>query len=408
MKGKPRNFGPGIVTASVVIGPGSIVAASKAGGHHGYDLVWVFAVSAVFMGAFAAMAARVGGASERSILATAAAKFGRPVAALVGVSSFFVVAGFQFGNNVGVATALTGLTGLPPALFPPLFTALALAALYGLRALYSPLERAMKALVGAMLVAFLANLAFGGFDPVGFARGFVPSLPAGSAPLSRAMLATTFSVVAALYQARLVQERRRAGGGGDPTADALVGVGVLCLTSLTILAGAAGAFREARAGGEPIRLETAGELAASLESLFGPGAKIVFCFGLAAAAISSFLVNALIGGGLLADGLGLDPRIDGKPVKAFTAAAMAIGMGVATAVLAAGANPAASIVAAQASTLLAVPVCAVVLILLANDRSLGESRNGPALNAIGAVALAALAWTTWGTAQGLWERFFGG
>ena len=38
-----RAVGPAIITASVVLGPGSILSASKIGYQHGYAMVWVLA-----------------------------------------------------------------------------------------------------------------------------------------------------------------------------------------------------------------------------------------------------------------------------------------------------------------------------------------------------------------------------
>lgn len=394
--------GPALITASVVVGPGSIVTASKAGGHHGYSLVWLLACSSLFMLAYTYMGSRIGCCSDRSILTLTAEKYGRWLSALVGISSFFVVAGFQFGNNLGVATAMEGLTGVAEIYWPPIFTAASLAMLFFASNLYKVLEILMKSLVALMVISFLANLFYTGIRPAEFFAGFIPSFPEGSLPIAMGMFPTTFSVVAALYASHLAQEKKWRPEDADSAGkDAAIGIFFLFFISLTILCGAAGAFH----GREGIELGSAAALSGALEGLFGSSAKFIFCFGLGAAAFSSFLVNAMAGGGLLVDGLGLDRSFDGKPVKIATSAALLIGMGVAILSLKTQFNVVTSILIAQASTLLAVPVCAILLLLLSNDRGLmGNRKNGPLINVLGVLGFLVLCWMVWNTVASMRVR----
>ena len=61
-----RALGPCLITASVVIGPGSIHTSSKVGAEKGYSMSWVVLASAVFMLTFIQMAARLGVVSRES------------------------------------------------------------------------------------------------------------------------------------------------------------------------------------------------------------------------------------------------------------------------------------------------------------------------------------------------------
>jgi len=399
-----KSLGPGLITVSVVIGPGSIITANKAGGHFGYHLIWLLVFAAFLMVSYVLMAARVGCRSDRSILQLAAELYGRPVAVLTGISCFLVAAGFQFGNNLGVATALEGVTGIDDIWWPVIVTVITITGFFALGNLYHKLEKGMKVLVGIIVLAFIANLITTGIDLGGFFRGFVPSLPENSLGIATAMLATNFSVVAALYQAHLVKEKRWKGtDSAKIKKDAIFGVSILCMINVVILCGAAGAFRE-----QPdIELNSAADLAGLFEALLGKFSKIIFCLGLFAAAFSSFVVNALIGGGLLADGLGLDARLDGRPAKLCTTLAMVVGSGVAMLALFMNAKPVPSIIIAQASTLLAVPICAILLLFIANNRRvMGDQRNGIWLNLLGSVGLLFLLYKGWGTMQNLWGKIF--
>lgn len=384
-RGWLKRIGPGLIMAALVLGPGSIVASSRAGAESEYRLIWVLALSCLFMAVFTSMAARLGCVLGVTPLQYVARRWGRWLAFILGFSAFLVTAGFQFGNNIGVAVALRGVTGLPGWIWPVAFTTLALVFLFGARHLYRLLEKLMLLLVVVMLGAFAANLFWAGFRPAEFARDLIPSRFAGNEPIiARAMLGTTFSAVGAFYQAYLVREKGwRRQNIGNAIADAWLGITVLGLIALVIMLSAAGALHGTGSG-----FENVGQLADQLRGALGRWATLVFCLGLAAASFSSFLANALIGGSLMADGLGQRANVGSMPVKLWTAVVMLAGCGVAVAVFVAGSGSTTSLLIAQAATLIAAPLCAIMLYGLTSSRGvMGGMRNRwPAL-VIGAAGL---------------------
>src|SRR5690606_23307605 len=96
-----RSLGPGIITAALVFGPGSLTLTSKLGSLYGYDLLWVVAVSTVLMLSFISMGARIGLATHKSLLQTFKAKWGNWASILTGFGIFFVCVSFQAGNSIG-------------------------------------------------------------------------------------------------------------------------------------------------------------------------------------------------------------------------------------------------------------------------------------------------------------------
>ncbi len=384
-RGLMKRIGPGLIMAALVLGPGSIVASSRAGAESEYRMVWVLALSCLFMAVFTSMAARLGCVLDVTPLQYVAQRWGRWVAFILGFSAFLVTAGFQFDNNIGVAVALAGVTGLRGWLWPLAFTALALAFLFGARHLYRVLEKLMLLLVAVMLAAFFANLFWAGFRPLEFARDLAPSRFEGNEPIiARALLGTTFSAVGAFYQAYLVREKGwRRDNVRNAIGDAWFGIALLGLIALVIMLSAAGALFGA--GGS---FENVGQLADQLRGALGRWATLVFCLGLAAASFSSFLANALIGGSLMADGLGQGAAIGSRPVKLWTAVVMLAGCGVAVAVFVAGRGSTTSLLVAQAATLIAAPLCALMLYGLTSSRAvMGDMRNRwPAL-IVGAAGL---------------------
>ena len=101
-----QRLGPGLITACVVIGPGSILTSSNVGGKFGYGLSWVVVVAVVFMLVYMSMGARLGVSVSQSAGSLIAERIGRWFAVLIGVSVFFISAAFQFGNNLAFATGL--------------------------------------------------------------------------------------------------------------------------------------------------------------------------------------------------------------------------------------------------------------------------------------------------------------
>ena len=363
-------IGPAFVIAAVVLGPGSVTTMTKMGAARGYAMLWLPLLAGVLMAGFVTLFMRFGITSEKSFLQHCADTWGRPFAALAGFSMFYIATAFQFGNNMGVATAANSLLtrgGAPPPVpvwvWPIAFNALALAFLFAFRRIYTILERMMTALVAIMLVAFLANLLVAKPDVGGIVRGFVPSLPANAGEwlIAVGLMATTFSIVGAIFQTYMVRARGwKKADYGKGVADAVSGIGMLTVISMVIMTTAAAILH-----GRDATINTAGDMAVLLESLLGGGARLVFCIGFFSAAFSSFLVNAMIGGTLLADGLGKSDDINSMPAKLGSALGLLVGMAVALVILVGGRiSKADALVAGQAGTLLAMPLAVLATLVV--------------------------------------------
>ena len=83
-------IGPGLITACVVIGPGSIVTSSKIGANHGYSMLWIVVVSVAFMLVYMTMGAKLGAVAKDTPGNLIRAKAGRPLAMMLGCSVFFI------------------------------------------------------------------------------------------------------------------------------------------------------------------------------------------------------------------------------------------------------------------------------------------------------------------------------
>ena len=375
-----RRIGPGLITACVVIGPGSILTSSKVGATDGYSMLWVVVVAVFLMAVYMRMGARLGvvsGDSPGNLLATRPGLSGRPLAILIGCSVFFISASFQFGNNLGVHSAFQVFFDFEYTIV--FFNLLTLVFLFALRDFYRTLERMMSFFVGLMLIAFAVNLCFARPSIPAMAKGFIPA----TGELDWALLGlvgTTFVISAAFYQAYLVRQKGWTqsdlkDGAVDVRVSAVIMAAItimLICTAATVLPGQ--------------DLSDVVQVARSLEPLFGETGVGLFCLGLFSAAYSSFLINALIGGFILSDGLGLGSKPNDFWPRIFTAAIMLIGMGMALAVIKLEFNPYAAIVTAQAVTVIAAPMLAATLWWLTSCRDvMGEHANRPGTHVAAAV-----------------------
>ena len=425
-RGFSRALGPAIIVACVVLGPGSILTSSKVGCQFGYELIWVLVGAGILMVGAVATSARVGVSLEATPCTELANRLGRPVAALAGIAVFLIASCFQFSNNLGVLASIepllepgSGGTGsnLQNYLLVGLNVGL-IACLFGFKKLYQPIEKLMMLLVGLMLIGFAANLLMARPSILSFLGGLLPSLPkdtsgnflpiveeiaspaAASAVTRRVvdpwiavqgLIATTFSIAGAFYQAYLVKEKGWTSENlRQGLTDSVAGISVLVGITLMILVTSASVLSGNIA---PTDLRSVADVAQQLEPLFGSTAKILFCVGIFAGAISSFLVNSIVGGTLLADGLGLDARMDSRWTKLFTVAVLMIGMVVALTTSSEGRVP--LIIFAQACTVLGGPVLAFSLLYLALQRSTTGTTQTPVwmigITSLGSLVVVALA-----------------
>jgi Mn2+/Fe2+ NRAMP family transporter len=406
-----RSIGPALITACVVFGPGSLLVSSNVGARYGYELLWLLVVTGILMGTFMTMAARagvVGGATPCALIAT---RLGRPAAAVIGITLCLICAAFQFSNNLAVAAAFDSLGvkrlfGDPSRMTPQMqslvstgfllaFNALVIGSIFALRHVYTGLERVMKIMVAVILSCFLVNLLVVRPDVGSILAGLVPGIPEGlSLALPRrgaagvvdpmvlvaSLLGTTFSVAAALFQGNLVREKGwTIGDYRRGVGDSIAGVAVLTGVSAIIMITSGAMLRGKEANDISV-------LATQLGPLLGPATRILFSVGLFAVAMNPFVINAMIGGTILADGLGKPAKLSDAWPRRFTVVVLLIGMGVAMIVLHTSVKKIDAIIFGQAMTVIGNPLMASAILWLANRRDImGDKRNSLLVNVLGGI-----------------------
>jgi len=404
-----RSLGPALITACVVFGPGSLLISSKVGATHGYELLWLLVLTGVLMGTYMTMAARigvVGGATPCTLIAT---RLGRVAAAIIGINLCLICTAFQFSNNLAVAAAFDTL-GVARLFGDPnqmtgqtrntintvlllVFNLLVIGGVFALRQVYRGLERVMKIMVAVILVCFLGNLFVVRPNIVQVIAGLIPHLPEGLSlrlptqsgagiadpmVLVASLLGTTLSVAGAFYQGNLVREKGwKIGDYRRGIGDSIAGVAVLTGISAIIMI-TAGTVLVGRPAND------IGALAMQLRPLLGPATHTLFCVGLLAVAMNPFVINAMIGGSILADGLGKPARLSDRWSRWFTVLVLLVGMGVAMIVLHTPVKKVDAIIFGQALTVTGNPLMAAAILWLANRKDImGDKRNTLLLNILG-------------------------
>ena len=391
-----RSIGPALITACVVFGPGSLLISSNVGAKYGYELLWMLILTGILMGTYMTMAARVGVVGGATPCTLIAQRLGRAAAAVVGINLCLICSAFQFSNNLAVVAAAEALVPKVPSIIILIaLNGLIITFLFTAKNIYQLLEKVMKIMVGIILVSFVINLILAAPSLIAIIKGLVPGIPQGISfrlphkvggeiedpmLLIASLLGTTFSVAAALYQGNLVRERGwTIKDYSRGIGDSITGVAVITTVSAIIMVTTATVIPGKQA-------EDIGVLAQALQPLLGSTAYIIFCVGLFAVAMNPFLINAMIGGSILADGLGKPPKLSDRWPRIFTVAVLLVGMIIAVLALRTGEKPVNLIIFGAALTVIGNPLMAATILWLANNKQImGDRRNTPILNILGAI-----------------------
>ncbi|UCC97205.1 MAG: Nramp family divalent metal transporter [Phycisphaerales bacterium] len=389
-----RSIGPALITACVVFGPGSLLISSNVGAKYGCELLWMLILSGILMGTYMTTAARIGVVGGMTPCTLIAQRLGRPAAAVVSINLCLICTTFQFANNLAVVAAARALVPeVPPIIVLVALNGLIITFLFTAKHVYQLLEKVMKVMVGVILVSFVINLVLAAPNLIGISKGLIPGIPDGlsfelphrvegkiedSMLLIASLLGTTFSVAAAFYQGNLVRERGwTIKDYSSGISDSIAGVTVITTVSAVIMITTATVIPGKQA-------DDIGVLAQALQPLLGSTAYIIFCVGLFAVAMNPFLINAIIGGSILADGLGKPPRLSDRFSRIFTVVVLLVGMVVATLALRTGQKPVSLIIFGSALTVIGNPLMAATILWLANNKAImGEHRNNLIQNTLG-------------------------
>lgn len=378
-------IGPAFLVGATQFGPGNITASSSVGASYGYSLIWLVAISTIFMLIYTDMSVRIGLSLPESPIRTF--KSYGPVRRVLGTVTAIGIALTALLFNIGsVLGAALGMTLLFPGGLRLWTAAVALVALalVAIRNYYTSLEKVMVVLVGAMIALFAVTGVATQPEWPEVGAGFIPTLPDIDWTLFVAILGTNFSITASIYAAYATRQKKTPKSRyRDVTlTDTIAGVVAPAIMTILIIIASANVFS---GSGE---IDSATDMAHVLESTLGSWARVVFGLGIFAAGFTSVIGNATGGSFLLADAVGWEAQLNAPKTRLCVAGLIVVPAVVATIF---STFPIQTIITANALTIVIVPLTGIVVLMLANDRRrMGKLRNKPWQNVLGVIGWAIL------------------
>jgi manganese transport protein len=376
--------GPGMMVSAAFIGPGTVTACTLAGANFGFALLWalLFAtVTTIILQSFAIRIALVTqlGLAE-AILKTVGSPIVRALAALLLIFALVLGnAAYEAGNMSGAALGLEAINGGPLTFgIAPVIIGIALFA-SAMLVFSKPkwIENVLIMLVLLMSAAFILTFALIRPDLGALLQGFVPVIPDEGLMTAIALIGTTIVPYNLFLHAASVRERWTAEQLPEAQIDNTVSIGIGGLVSMTILATAAASLF-----GSGKTIENAVDMAQQLTPLFGNMATITLGAGLFAAGLTSAITAPLATGYIVQEIF----KSSTSRIPFRIGALIVIVSGTLAALL--GYRPVELIFVAQIANGLLLPIIAIFLLRLANNKQLlGEHANGFKANLLGGAIL---------------------
>lgn len=374
--------GPGLIAANAGNDAGGIATYSQAGAETGYELLWALVLITVGLIVVQEMAARLGVATGKGLMALVREEFGVRWALLAAVVVIIANGGTTIAEFAGVAASLQ-LFGLPPELSAPLTGGLL--GWLVLRSGYARVERVFLAL-GAVFLAYVvtAFLARPDWASVG-QHLVVPNLSGGSGftLLLVAFIGTSITPYMQVYLQSAVADK------GTPQAD--YGYVRFEVIASSILADLAVACIVITTGATLHRhgitdITSAAQAAQALSPLAGEGARYLFAAGLLGASLLAAGVLPLSTAFAVTEAFGTERGVSRSVGEAPLFYAVFIGLltvgGVF--VLVPGLNLIAVLIATQVVEGVLLPVVLAFMLRLSNSRDLmGRYASGRVANSVG-------------------------
>jgi NRAMP (natural resistance-associated macrophage protein)-like metal ion transporter len=382
--------GPAVLVTAAFIGPGTITTCSLAGAKFEFALLWGILFSVVATIILQEMSARLGIVSRKGLGEALRSQMSNPFIRIVStvlVISAIVIgnAAYQTGNLLGASMGIEAITGIDKYtisgvdfnIWSILIGSVAFVIL--IKGSYKLLERFLVVLVLVMSFVFLTTAIFVFPDFGKILQGLViPSMPPKSALTVVALIGTTVVPYNLFLHASAVQERWK-NSSDLPKArkDTIVSIIVGGIISMAIVVASAATIY-----GSGIIINSAGDMALQLQPLLGSWAKIFMSVGLFAAGISSSITAPLAAAYAMSGILGWGRNMKSIRFRAVWATIILIGI-----VLSGiGLKPVQAIQFAQAANGLLLPLIAIFLLFVMNNKKLlGNYVNKTVSNVLGVI-----------------------
>ncbi|MBQ3954933.1 MAG: Nramp family divalent metal transporter [Clostridia bacterium] len=388
-----KEVGPGALVAAAFIGPGTVTSCSTSGASFGYTLLWAMLFSVISVIVMQTMAAKLGivkqmglGEALREIFVN---KVVRILLAILVISAVFIGnVAYETGNISG---SILGIQAISSALNTQTWKII-LALIIGTVAIillasgsYKSIEKVLTGLV-VMGVIFLICAICAKPQWGAVLKGmFVPSVPSvDRAWMTVAALMGTTVVPYNIYLHASSAAKKWKNPETDlktSMLDSIIAIGLGGVISMAIIICAAATINAT--GGT---ISSGADMAKALTPLLGSWATVIFGIGLFAAGFTSAITAPLSAAFASSGILGWGEDMKKFRFKAIWLVVLLFGM---VAVCTLGASPTEIILFAQAANAFLLPITAVLLLVVSNNKNvMGKYKNGVVLNILAVIVIA--------------------
>ena len=384
--------GPAILVTAAFIGPGTVLAASKAGAEFGFSLLWAVVFSVVTAIVLQEMTARLGIVSGNGLAEALKSSFANSalrwfVIILVLSAILFGNSAYQTGNIVGAVDGICILTGINRFASAIAIAAIALIVVWIGR--YSILQWSLSILVAVMGLVFLVSAVACLPNAAKIVAGLKPSVPEGSGWIVIGLIGTTVVPYNLFLHASAAAQKYSHKNKKTKTdkqsqirnsfVDTVLAIAMGGVITASLLITAATAF-------EPGELTTMRSIADQLRPTLGAWAESFFAVGLFSAGLTSSITAPIAAGYAAAGCFGWQGTLDNIRLKFVAAAVILVGLFAATRF---GKSPQEAILVAQIANGLLLPIVAAFLLYAVNSRKLMSTQtNGWVSNGLGFAVVA--------------------
>ena len=389
-----KQVGPGAVVAAAFIGPGTVTTCTVSGASYGYTLLWALLFSTISVIVLQSMASKLGIVKKVGLGEALREKYtGKGVRILLAI----LVIGAVFIGNVAYETGnisggILGLQAIWPSLgkIPVAIFVFAVAAGLLLSGKYDIVEKVLTALVVLMGVLFLITAIAVKPNWGEVLKGlFVPRVP----QMNRAWFYVTgligTTVVPYNIYLHASSSAKKWGKEGDKDealstslTDSILSIGLGGIISMCIVITAAVCYD----GSGTAAIASGKAMAEQLRPILGNWATVAFGIGLFAAGMSSAITAPLAAAFASSGILGWGEDMKKKRFMAIWGIVIVFGL---VAVCTIGASPTEIILFAQAANAFLLPITAILLMIVCNDKKYMDGHNnGIVINILGVIVLA--------------------
>ncbi|WMN11087.1 Nramp family divalent metal transporter [Marivirga salinae] len=382
---KLKQLGPGMIVTAAFIGPGTVTTASMAGAGYGYTLLWAMLFSIIATIILQEMTARLGTQAKMGLGEAIRKKsinkflrylsFGLVISAIV-----FGNAAYESGNLAG---AVMGFED-----FPEIFGLNLLLIFIGITAFillfvgkYKYIERFLVLLVSVMGIVFIlaAILLHPSISEI--IKGlFIPVIPEKAGLMVVGLIGTTVVPYNLFLHASASKTKWKEGDSLQLSRlDTILSVSLGGLITMAIMTTAAVAFE-----GNPQEIDGIGALGKQLQPILGDWSTHFIAFGFLAAGFSSSITAPLAAAFATSEILDWKDGLRNKKFKMVWAFVLLTGIITASLDF----RPTALILFAQVANGLLLPILAIYLLWIVNDKALmGNHVNSKLINLLGVVVI---------------------